>query len=45
MRDYSQAKIYIIGNKKSSRHESRVYVGSTTKSLSQLLAEYKYDSQ
>ena len=30
MRDYSQAKIYTIRNKKNS---SRVYVGSTTQSF------------
>ncbi len=42
MCDYSQAKIYTIRNKKNS---SRVYVGSTTQSLQQRLAEHKYDSK
>ncbi len=41
MRDYSQAKIYTIRNKKIVL----VCVGSTTQSLSQRLAEHKYDSK
>jgi uncharacterized SAM-dependent methyltransferase len=42
MHNYSQAKIYTIRNKKNS---SRVYVVSTTQSLSQRLAEHKFDSK
>ena len=42
MRAYSQAKIYTIRSKSNS---SRIYVGSTTQSLSQRLAEHKYDSK
>ena len=42
MRDYSQAKNCSIRNKNNSSREN---VGSTTQSLSQRLAEHKYDSK